>query len=473
MAEPTPTSDPKKIFLEIGSSGLKQYAGLLTEEFLVDLQGTKAIQKYKEMAANDPIIATILFVIEQMITQVEWRIEPFKDSAGDSLPEDEVSKEFIEQCWQDMSSSWSDTLSEIVTMFTFGWAYSEICYKMRNGMDPGMDELGMPLPKSLYDDRKIGWRKWALRGQETLRRWEIDNTGGIQGMWQASNFPISKEVLIPIDKAILFRTRTERNNPEGASLLRRAYRPWYYTKRFQEIEAIGIERDLAGLPVLRAPAGLDLYNDKDPDMTVLRHKAEALVKSIRRGQQEGVLLPGAADASLANTEFNQWNLTLLSSGSRRQFDLDATITRYETRMAMTVLADFIFLGQGAAGSWALSTDKTQLFIVALGSFLSKITEPINRHEIPRLLELNAMDVTRPPKMAHGDITSPNITEMADYLSKLSAAGASLFPDEALELQLRRIANLPQPSPEALPPDPAIPPKVNPNKPANKSRFPRR
>jgi hypothetical protein len=60
-------------------------------------------------------------------------------------------------------------------------------------------------------------------------------------------------VFIPIEKMLLFRTTVQRNNPEGRSMLRTAYRPWRNKKRIEEIEGVGIERDLAGLPMARIP----------------------------------------------------------------------------------------------------------------------------------------------------------------------------------------------------------------------------
>ena len=70
---------------------------------------------------------------------------------------------------------------------------------------------------------------------------------------------------IPMSKALLFRTKSRKNNPEGRSILRNAYRSWYFKRRIQEIEGIGIERDLAGLPVMHGPEGLDLWNDDIED----------------------------------------------------------------------------------------------------------------------------------------------------------------------------------------------------------------
>lgn len=430
-------------YVEIGSSGLRQQSGMLQEEFLRELRGNLAAEKYREMAANDPVIGVILFVIEQMISQVAWAVKPVTEDG----PDREIA-DFVDQCLNDMSFSWNDTLSEIGSMFTYGWAFQEIVYKQRLGSSPGIDENGADLPNSKFFDRKIGWRKWALRGQETLQRWYFDDGGGIQAMEQTVSEPFYKTVVIPIDRALLFRTRVERNNPQGVSLLRKAYRPWFYCKRFQEIEAIGIERDLAGLPVLKVPAGLDLWNQSDPKMISYRQQAEKMLRSIRRGEQEGIILPGSTDV-MADSEYKQWRLELLTTGSRRQFDLNQVIERYETRMAMSALADFIFLGQKSVGSFALSTDKTEMFTVALKGFLQKIVEPINRYEIPRLLKMNGIDSARSPSLSYGDVERPNIIEHAQLLTAMTSAGAMMFPDESLERYLRGLMGWPEPEIEPV------------------------
>jgi peptide/nickel transport system substrate-binding protein len=134
----------------------------------------------------------------------------------------------------------------MLSMLIFGFSYHEIVYKYRKG------DSKDPTKKSKHNDGRIGWRKMPIRAQETLFRWEIDIDGGIQAMVQTDP-STGGTYIIPIEKSLLFRTSSQKNNPEGRSILRNAYRPWYFKRRIEEIEAIGIERDLAGLPVAYLP----------------------------------------------------------------------------------------------------------------------------------------------------------------------------------------------------------------------------
>ena len=223
-------------------------SGIVFEEFLTNLRGIRGAKVYREMRDNDPTIGSMLFAIEKVITRLEWRVDPYSDNSedGDITPEDKETADFIESCINDMSDSWDATLSSILSMLVFGYSYHEIVYKVRGG------DVDDPKKRSKHSDGKIGWRKMPIRAQETLFRWELSEDGGIESMWQVDPATGGTHI-IPIEKALLFRTTVNKNNPEGRSILRNAYRPWYFKKRIEELEAIGIERDLAGLPVAYLP----------------------------------------------------------------------------------------------------------------------------------------------------------------------------------------------------------------------------
>lgn len=406
---------------EIGRIGQRRYGGTIYEEFLHELRGTRGIEVYREMSENDDVVGAILFAIEMLVRQCDWNIEPGGDTA-----KDKEAAEFVESCMHDMQDTWTDIISEILSFLTYGWSFHEIVYKRRMGNTKN------PTTKSKYTDGLIGWKKLPIRAQETLYRWEYDNEDNLLGMTQMPP-PDFGTYTIPMSKALLFRTKSRKNNPEGRSILRNAYRSWYFKRRIQEIEGIGIERDLAGLPVMHAPEGLDIWDDAIDENKRTRIALENMVKSIRRDEMEGVVLPAG------------YELELLSSGGTRQFDTNAIINRYDTRIAMTVLADFIFLGHSETGSWALSSDKTELFAMAIGAFLDIICETFNSQGIPALIDINGEHfkcITDYPKMTHGDIEDADITKVSTFVKDMTGIGI-LVPDDGLEDYIRQVGNLPE------------------------------
>lgn len=419
--------------LRYGSSGT---GSLFFEEFLPELRGSKGVQAYTEMADNDSTVGAILFAIEMLMRKCEFHIEP----AGNSTKDKECA-EFVESCMDDMERTWADTLSEILSFLIYGWSYHEIVYKRRVG------KTGSPVTNSKFDDGLIGWRKLPIRSQDTLYGWEYkDGTDDLLGMTQVAP-PDYTRCTIPVEKALHFRTRSRKDNPEGRSILRTAYRDWYFKKRLQEIEAYGIERDLAGFPVLYSPAGVDIWDAEDPDMRAALANAQRIVSGIRRDALEGLVAPGGYDI-----DGSGWKLELLTSGGRRQFDTNAIIERYDKRIATSVLADFVMLGQQAVGSFALADSKTQIFAMAIGTYLDVICEVFNNQGIPRLIDLNGehfKGISGYPYMVHGDIEDPDLQQFTNFIKEMVGTGV-LVPDEALEEEVRRIGHLPEKVETAIP-----------------------
>jgi hypothetical protein len=392
---------------EIGYTGLNYTAGYVQEEFLKELNSsTKRYKIYNEMRQNDPVIGAILLLTEMMIRGVEWRVD------GEDNDE---RREFIDGAREDMSDSWNSFISEVLTMIPFGFSFFEVVYKRRLGMEADA--------ASNFKDGKVGWRKFAFRSQDSLHSWEFDDRGNVQGMNQMT-YPDFKPRTIPLSKALLFRTSTEKNNPEGRSLLRPAYVPYYYKKNLQAIEAIGAERDLAGLPVVKLPKGADTTSENSTDITAARN----LARRIRVDEQGGVVLPP------------EWEVELMSSGGSKSFDVGEIISRYEKREAMVILAQFLLLGMDKVGSYALSGDQSDLFVGTVNAILDTICETFNKFAIMPLLKLNGMALENPPKLAHGAVGKPNLEAVQQFFGGLTAY---IKPDTELEQHLRRLADAPE------------------------------
>lgn len=413
---------------EIGRVGQRRYGGIFYEEFLSELRGRKGAEVFTEMSNNDETIGAILFAIEMLVRQASWNVEP-----GGSTAKDREAAEFVKSCMDDMQQTWIDTISEILSFLTYGWSFHEIVYKRRMGRTKDNRT------SSKYDDGLIGWMKLPIRSQETLYQWEYDDQDNLIGMTQMPP-PDFGLITIPMNKAMLFRTRSRKDNPEGRSILRTAYRSWYFKRRIQEIEGIGIERDLAGLPVITTPEGMDVWDKDDEDMNAIRAGLEAMVKNIRRDSTEGLVLPFG------------YTFELTSTGGSRQFDTNSIIARYDTKISQTVLADFIQLGHESVGSFALSSDKTNLFSMAICAFLDIICQTFNSQGIPALIDINGdhfAGVTDYPRLTHGDIEDVDLATVATFIKDMTSIGV-IIPDESLEDYVRQLGKLPKRTTDTVP-----------------------
>lgn len=390
-------------FSEIGATGLAQFSGIINDDFLREWRGKEAYKRADEMRKNSAPIGALLLANELSIRKVSWT---FTSDRGEEDPRIEL----LEAARGGMSLSWNDHIIEALTMLPFGFSAFEIIYKR--------DE-----------QNRILWRKFAPRGQDTVYRWEFDDEGGVAGFHQQAP-PLYKFTFLPIEKLVIYRARVERGNPEGRSILRPAWISYYYAKHIQQIEAIGIERDLAGLPVITLPPNADTTDNETSDFGIAR----AMVRNIRNDEQAGVVLPSP-----------DWVFALVSTGGSRQFDTDKIVRRYESRALMSALAQFIMLGQDAVGSLALSKDSTDFFVMAVNAVADIIAETFTKYAIPRLLELNGYDAEG-IKLEHTPAGDIDTTAIADFLQKV---GNYLTWDARDELWLRQLIGLPEKDVEEL------------------------
>jgi len=403
-------------FTPLGRTGLKQAAGSIREEFHPRLAGRKAAKVYTEIRDNDATAGAALHAIDTLVRQVPWIWSASGQDTG-SL----AALDFARSLESDLSQSWSDLISEIFSELVFGWSYFEVCLKPRSSGE------------SAYNDGRIGLRKIEIRAQESLDRWQLDDDGGIRGLVQTLD---RGTVFLPIERCALFRTQSAKNNPEGRSLLRNAYRSWYLLKRLQEIEAIGHERNLAGLPVLEVPPAIMDPNAAGVEAST-RAELEKLVQEIRTDERMGLLIPSELDADGKPTGYR---FRLLSTGGRDLTAIGGAIDRYRREIAATFNANFLTIGEGA-GSYALDKNKTSFFILTLYTLLGGVRDTLQRFVFDRVFDLNSIPIALRPTLSHGKIAASSLEETATYLSSLAGF---VQPRAELEDQLLRAADLPVP-----------------------------
>jgi len=448
-----------------GLSGLTRYGAVsrVYEEFLKELQGPQGMKNFREMYDNDPIVGAVMYAALHLCRKVTFKFRP----ADDSNKAKEVADFVGGAIFDDMTQTWPDTLSEILTMLPFGWALLEFRMKRRLGMGKvdlrppaisdvynGVGGLGYEVPNfapSRFDDGKIGFRDWSLRSQETLFQWEFDEDSNAVVMQQMAS-PDYRIRRIPLAKALLFRTQVSKNNPEGRSILRNAWTSYYFKKNLQVFEGIGIERDLAGYPVIQMEKpdianGLavpDIWNTQDAKMVAMLAAIQKMVRSVRRDEQEGMVLPWWAKFSLVGT------------GSKRNFDTNSIIGRYDQRISMSMMADFIMLGHEAVGSKALAATKISLFTSALSSFLDTAAAIISRKAVPLLLQFNGYPQELCPVMEHGNVESVNLQELGDFIQKVAGTGFNPLASPEAQKAIMDIAKLPFTVSEATRLSPTLP-----------------
>jgi hypothetical protein len=383
------------------------------------------------MRDTSAVVGSCLMALEMLIRNVEWHFEP----AADSQEARDYATLVDGMLFKDLDQPWGLLLSEILSFLPFGYAFFELIMKRRLGQDPPPvtpDQPGLP---SHFNDGLIGFGSIAQRGQDVLLRWEYTHAGSLLGAHFVDPWA-GKQFYIPMSKALLFRPSSWKDNPESKSILRNAYRAHYMLSNIENVEAIGLERDLTGLATMFVPPQW-FSAAATPEEVSQLEMVKSIVRNIKQDEQAGLVLPAIFDP--ANNRLMEFQL--VSTGGRRAFDTTKIIERYELRIAQSMLADVIFLGHESVGSFALASSKTTTLAMALGGFLQVIADVFNRQAIPLIWRLNAFPDALRPTLCHGDIESVDLKDLATFISAYSQVGG--FDVSDLENHVRRLAGFPE------------------------------
>ena len=420
--------------VQLGQGGTNTKDGTIrADEFLPDLKGKRAIRKFREMRDNDSTIGAIMYATEQVLRDVDYYVEP----ANDKLKAQKEA-DFVKSILEDMEHSLDDHISEALSHLTFGFSIFEVVYKRRRG-----PQQRQASNYSKYSDGRIGVRKLASRAQWTIERFDVDKTtGDVLGVRQEQNYG-SKSLFIPANKILHYKTTNTNNDPSGRSILRNAYTSYQYLKNLQNIEAIAVERELHGVPVGRIAAEY-LSPDATADQASVRTQMEKILRDLKFNEQGYALLPSDVyrDADGKPTNQRIVDIELIASNGSRNIDINPIVGRYQHDIARSVMAEFLMLGAGANGSYALSKSKTDLFLRSMESYINSIFDVLNKQLVEPLWHMNGLDFDLMPKICAGDVAPHDLRELGSYLRNLNGANIDLSDQDDIVNALLANAELP-------------------------------
>ena len=430
MVKKLSETEAKKV---LGVAGDNTYNGQIrADEFLPELRGKKAIRKYREMRDNDSTIGAVMYATEQVLRDVDLKVMPANDSA-----EAKEEAEFVKSVLDDMDHTLDDHIAESLSNLSYGFAWFEVIYKRRNGPTERSDKK-----RSKYTDGRMGVRKIAIRAPWTISRFDVDQqTGDVKGIYQDGS-GYNNSNYIPTRKSLYYRTTTINGDPAGRSILRNAYTSYEYVNNLQSIEAIAVERELAGIPVARIPAEY-LSGDATATQSGFVNNLQSILRDVKFNEQGYIILPSDTypDKDGAPTNQKLVDVELMSSSGSRNIDIDPIVRRYQHDIARSVLSEFLMLGGGNTGSYALSKSKTDLFLRALESYIQAIVDVLNKQLVERLWELNGLNYDLMPTIVAGDVAPHDLREIAAFLRNLNGADINVSDHPEVIQDLMDIAEL--------------------------------
>jgi hypothetical protein len=423
---------PTESTATLGVAGSNTQNGQIrADEFLPELRGKKAIRKFREMRDNDSTIGAVMYATEQVLRDVDLKVYACNDT-----PEAQAEADFVQSVLDDMDHTLDDHVAEALSCLSYGFAWFEVVYKRRVGPNQTNEKK-----RSKYTDGRMGIRKIAQRAPWTVSRFDVDvKTGDVNGMYQDVGYATGSHY-IPSRKSLYYRTTSLNGDPSGRSILRNAYVSYEYLNNIQAIEAIAIERELAGIPVARIPSEY-LASDATPQQASFRNNLEQILRDVKFNEQGYIITPSDTypDKDGSPTNIRLVDVELMSSSGSRNIDIDPIVRRYQHDIARSVLSEFLMLGS-QGGSYALSKSKTDLFLRALESYIQQIVDVLNKQLVERLWQLNGLDYSLMPTIKAGDVAPHDLREIAGFLRNLNGADINVSSHPEVIQNLMDIAEL--------------------------------
>jgi len=377
---------------EIGSTG-RRY------DYNTSLIGRAGLEIYDKMRRNDASVRTSLRLAKTPVLAARWSIDP-----ADREDEESVEQaEFIHDAlFNMMSISWEQVLMEGMLMLDFGWYAFELVFDTREWRGKS---------------RTI-WKKWSPRHPMDLggEGWEYDDHGGPKGVWMAGREG-EEDVFIPIDLLVAFTYDREANDMEGTSILRSAYKHWYYKENLYKIDAIQKERHGIGVPVIKLPPG---FSNQDKLL------ADELGRNLRTNEQAHVVLPPYWELIFAKVEGQPTNPI-------------ESIEHHDTEIAKNVLGQFIDTGAAAS-----KEQEIDLFMKAIRFTADIVRATINKYAIPQLIDYNYSDVKAYPQLRARRIGEANELRTLSFAYRNFVGANTIIPDDRLEEWVRDELDMPRP-----------------------------
>jgi hypothetical protein len=397
---------------EMGYTSPSPFTSWTRRDDNTKLQGQSGIRVYYNMRRQDGAVRASQRLVKTPVQSAHWFIEPWsKDEHSEPTTQDQNVADFVRRnLFDELNVSWDTLLADILLMTDYGYIAFEKVW-----------QFGL--------DGKLHLQKLAPRHPLDIQEWEYDANGGPNGCIMFPNpysgpSPLTggtgmdpqEEHFIPIEKLVVFTHEAEAGDLTGISILRSAYKHWYYKDTLYKIDAIQKERHGIGIPIITLPPG---FTPTDQAL------ADNLGRNLRTNERAHITLPP------------QWSIAFAKLEGQ-PVDCLKSIEHHDMRIKANVLGSFLDADSGT------SDPNIDIFLKSTRYIADYICGIINKHVIKDMVDMNfALGATR----GYPRLRARRIGEWED-LRTLSFAvrnlvGADVIrADDNLEAHLRREMDLP-------------------------------
>lgn len=411
LADRNPGITPGAAVTEMGYASPSPWTSWTRDERVPELMDKRGLRTYYDMKRADGTVRGALRLLKTPVMAARWFIE----AASESTIDENIAKFVEKNLMQGLNVPWSRIIEDALLMCEYGY---------------------MPFEK-VYDnvDGKTVLTKLAPRHPMDIHEWIWDENGGPEGftmetaMPQLLNrpFPVApsfgnfglfqgrvepEPVFIPISKLVVFVLEQEAGDLRGISILRSAYKHYYYKDTMYKIDAIQKERHGIGVPIIKLPAG---FSTSD------RKLAEDLGRNLRTNERAHIVVPFNWEVSFAKLE-------------GQPVDCMRSIEHHDMKIKSNILAPFMDEAN-------VNPDSLDVYYKATRYIASTVCDTFNHYVIPQLVDLN-FSRGGYPKLRVRRIGEEEALRTTSFSIRNLVGAGLIRPDDKLEAFVRSELDLP-------------------------------
>lgn len=397
---------------ELGSQvSVSPWTGFTRQEHNPELRAHKGLLTYDRMERSDPAVRSSLRLARTPVLSARWYMEPASDSNRDRKIADRIFENLTEGL---ENITWDQFLFEALLMLQYGYYMFEIVYEKRN----------------INGRTRTEWKKLAPRHPLDVNDFRINDKGEVTKVLMSrvlssylspgngnSGFGVPtgmSDISIPASKLIFFTFDQQGGDVTGTSLLRSAYKPWYYLENLYKIDAIQKERHGIQVPYVVLPPN---YNVDD------KKAADELGRNLRTNERAHVTVPPG------------WEVGFLEM-SGNPVDTIASIRHHEKQMWVNVMASFIAERSATSDEYLID-----LYLKASKYIADIIASTINHQAIKPLMDYNYSN-PKYPKLRVRHIGEARDWRTFSFALRNMVGSSVVKPDDELESVVRNEMDLP-------------------------------
>lgn len=385
MPNETPMLRNSELEMVVGDTGTERYHGYFAEEPNTKWRNETRIDTVYEMRTSDAAVKAALRALKSPILSVEWSVFSYKDDK-----KSEEIRQFVEDNIFHMKRPWKKFLREALGFLEFGFYPFEQLYEIRDGM-VWLKDLSPRIPRSIQ-----AWANPTTKERGILQNVRTDEVKNV-----------FEQKFIPMWKLLVLTNEMEGDDITGQSELRAAFLHWKMKNMMYRLDGISKDRYGVGIPTVKLPEN---YTPAQ------QAKAEDLAQNVRSSDKGYMVLP-------PGFEFD------IKTPDGKGVDMMPSIAHHNRMVLLSTLSQFLDLGSGDTGSFALSQNQIEFLMQNCEEKACYVQEDFTLQVIKPLVDLNFGEQEWYPELHHMPIEAKDLEKSSVIIKNLVDSGALVIDPE--------------------------------------------